>query len=293
MTRKLVLKDTNSEIQTKFQHFVLTKFNVRVNYKSLGKSTLGLNPDWLEHRFKLFDRFCYPSLRKQFNQKFQWLVFFDTKTPTKFKDKVREYTAWQNFIPVYVDRDKYSPGGLVKPIIRQYLQQDAEYLITTRIDNDDGVALDFINLIQENFSRQKMQFVNFNYGYVWHQQKIYLLKEKSNHFTSLIEKIDRENEAEIKTIYCANHSNLKLQGNIKQLDIAPTWLEVIHDRNVVNRVRGIRQPISKLDRRFTLNVPISQSENPWLYWWDRLQSSLNYYRKAIFSKGKQILMTKI
>ena len=288
MAEKLVAKNT----ATQFQHFVLTKFNVRVNYKKLNKSTVGLNPDWLEHRFELFERFCFPSLRKQSNQNFQWLVFFDIKTPAKFKEKVRKYTAWQNFVPVYVDRDKYPPGGLAKPVIRKYLRQDVEYLITTRIDNDDGVALDFINLIQENFSQQNLQFINFNYGYVWHRQKIYLLKEKSNHFTSLIEKIERKAEAEFKTIYCARHSKLELQGNIKRLDIAPTWLEVIHDRNVTNRVRGVRQPIDKFHQRFVLNAAITQSENLWLYWGDRLKSSLNHYLKAIFSKGKRILMAK-
>ena len=264
-----------------FQHIILTKFNVRVNYKNLSKSTVGLSPDWLEHRFQLFDRFCFPSVKEQSNQNFKWIVFFDAQTPEKFQHKVQEYTEWQNFIPVYVDRSIYPPGGLAKPVVLQHLNQNKDYLITTRIDNDDAISHDFVSIIQDNFSQQEFEFINFTYGYVWHQGKIYLRKYENNPFISLVEKIYRQKIDEIKTVYCVNHAQVSSEENVKQIDIAPSWLQVIHDKNVANRVRGIRQPINNLEKTFSLKTEITNQENSFFYWLDKADSLIKYYRELI------------
>jgi hypothetical protein len=61
-----------------FHHFVLTRFNVKIGLG--GGESVAPNLEWLVHRFDLFDKFCFPSVRNQSNLNFKWLVFFDVDT---------------------------------------------------------------------------------------------------------------------------------------------------------------------------------------------------------------------
>ncbi|MBW4643619.1 MAG: putative rhamnosyl transferase [Goleter apudmare HA4340-LM2] len=230
-----------------FQHFILTRFNVRVDYS---KSRTGINPDWLTHRFKLFDQFCYPSVRSQSNQNFKWLVFFDSETPRRFQTKIQEYAQWQNFIPIYVDCE--FTDEINRETVLHYLKTNVDYLITTRLDNDDAVSQDFVQLIQSNFQQQEFEFLNFTSGYVWHNGKLYAFDYFHNPFMSLFEKIHEPTINGFKTIICGQHTELSALGKIKQIKTKPTWLQVIHEKNVSNRIRGIRQPIKHLTDNFSI-----------------------------------------
>ena len=248
-----------------FEHFVLTRFNVRTNY---GKSKIGLDPDWLSHRFKLFENFCYPSVQAQSNQNFKWLVYFDSDTPEEFKNKILEYSKWQNFIPIYINCQ--FTHELNKKNILKHLTGSAEYLITTRLDNDDGVSKEFIQVIQDNFQEQKFELINLTYGYVWSDFKLYSFKYLNNPFMSLIEKINSQNIDSFNTILCGEHTQLSSMGAIKQVKTKPAWIQVVHGKNVSNRIRGIRQPIKKLSENFMISpesIPTKEKLLPYLLDW--------------------------
>ena len=72
-----------------FQHIIITRFNLRNHQWSdrTKNNTPILTESWLEDRFDLFENFCYLSVRNQTNINFQWWVFFDTKTPTRFRER--------------------------------------------------------------------------------------------------------------------------------------------------------------------------------------------------------------
>ena len=248
-----------------FEHFLITRFNVRTFSKS------GLDLDWLNHRFDLFDQFCYPSILNQSNQNFKWLVFFDSQTPEFFKDKVRGYSQCENFIPIYVDGEhdwRMYPEGVLS-----HRKEETEYLITTKIDNDDSLHKDFIKTIQENFNKQKFEFISFPYGYVFHIDKIYLLKYLENPFVTLVEKINGDKRDGFTTAICVRHTDLTKVGSVKQVKTQPYWLQVIHERNVSNRIRGFRQPIKKLGNNFSINPEhLPTQEEPLSIWIDRFLS---------------------
>jgi Putative rhamnosyl transferase len=256
----------------KIQHFLLTRFNVRVNYDS---ERTGIEPTWLSHRFDLFERFCYPSVRAQTNLDFQWLVYFDSETPPIFKERIDRYAEWENFIPIYLETEfsdqinQENVFGLIK--------KKTKYLITTRMDNDDAVCKNFIQSIQENFEEKEFEFISFINGYVLETGKLYSFKYINNPFTSLVERIKSTSTDEIRTILCGEHSQLSALGNIKQIETDSTWLQVVHGKNVSNRIRGVRQPIRKLldNNRFIIDASgIPQQDNAWLYWLDKTWSLL-------------------
>ena len=224
----------------KFEHFFLTKFNVR----SFPDKKPGCDPAWLENRFKLFDRFCFPSVQNQSNQNFKWLVFFDVETPDLFKQKITDYAnQWSNFVPVYLDCPL--PYGEfpadVRDVVRHLIPADCEYLITTWLDNDDAIHKDYVQLIQSNFSQQDLETINFIFGYQFANSKLYLDFEFANHFISLIEKYNPET---FHTCLCKSHKELyEICHSAKKIFCKPVWLEVVHGSNYMNVLRrGFRVP---------------------------------------------------
>lgn len=227
-----------------FNHFFLTKFNVR----SFPDLRPGCDPTWLENRFRLFDRYCFPSVRNQSNQNFKWLVFFDADTPDSFKQKIAEYTTkWENFVPLYIDIPL--PYGEFPPEIRSIVSQvvapDCEYLITTWLDNDDAIHQDYVSMIQDNFSDQDAETLNFIFGYQLSEGKLYFDFEMANHFISLIEKYDPNS---FNTCLCKPHKEIyKVCSSAQKIICKPAWIEVVHGANYMNVYRrGFRIPIGNI-----------------------------------------------
>lgn len=228
-----------------FTHILLTRFNVQAGY---GAPNVRLAPKWLEYRFQLFDQFCYPSVHAQSNQNFKWLVFFDAQTPEVFKPRIERYTQWKNFIPIYVNG--YFSDLVLGTAITDNIESGSSYLITTRLDNDDAIAQNFIELIQSQFQKQDCEFINFTQGYCWHNHKLYQVEDESNAFVSLIESL---NGSAPKTVLCTAHNKLATIGKIRQIANEMAWLQVIHHGNVSNIVRGTRQPLELLSNHFAVN----------------------------------------
>ena len=72
-----------------FQHYLITRFNLKKEGWDTSKNNIPvLTEEWLERRFKLFETFCFPSVKHQSNQNFTWFVYFDVDTPKVFKDRI-------------------------------------------------------------------------------------------------------------------------------------------------------------------------------------------------------------
>ena len=108
--------------------------------------------DWLIDRIQLFEDFCYPSLNAQINQNFKWLVFFDADTPNNIKNEINQLRKWKNFIPIYIhDNNK----NTILANIKEHINPKAKYLITSRVDADDGYAVDYVQRVQDLFLKYK------------------------------------------------------------------------------------------------------------------------------------------
>lgn len=243
-----------------FSHFFLTKFNVR----SFPDQKPGCDPVWLERRFKLFDQYCFPSVYHQSNQQFKWLVFFDIDTPDEFKQKIAEYVSkWENFIPVYLGCPL--PYGQfpddVREVVRNYIPNDCEYLITTWLDNDDAIHKDYVQMIQDNFNEQESGTVNFIFGYQLAEGKLYFDFELANHFISLIEKYNPDT---FNTCLCRPHKELyEVCTSAQKILCKPVWIEVVHGSNYMNVYRrGFRIPTGKILEDYSIQVdsPVDRNE---------------------------------
>lgn len=233
-----------------FTHFLSTRFNVRIGVADARV----IEPTWLEERFALFDRFCFPSVRAQTNPHFHWLVFFDPQTPATFREKVAVYARWPNFVPCF---DGLPTPKVVKERIEARVDRPAEYVITTRLDDDDALALRFVDGVQDRFARQPFTFLNFTRGYLWAKGKLYEALRPSSPFLSLI-----ESRTGMRTVWCRNHMQVAEVGPLVEVDTEPMWIQVVHGGNRCNRRADcVRTPLRRLNGAFPLDHAHATDEN--------------------------------
>ena len=254
------------------QHFILTRFNLYLwNKDKEGKKVR--SREWLEHRFGLFEQFCLPSIKNQTCQNFEWIVLFDSTTPTKFKERVKE---WQKeclqLIPVYVDpKDGQHFAQIFREeVVRRFkgsrVQEfkgsscsnqelenerislantdDTNYtdkcfkrVLTTYLDNDDALNVRFVEDLQNRVqSLPNGTFIYYTDGYQYFTDHHYLMRihYPRNHFVSVVES---GNPATVKTIYgYGSHYYIDRikDAKIEYINEVPMWCQVVHEKNMGN-----------------------------------------------------------
>lgn len=216
-----------------FDHFILTRFNLA----SPGReSRLRSDPAWLTLRFELFERFCLPSLVAQTNQNFRWLIFFEHDTPDEFKLRITALAdRYSSIEPQWVDSLR---GPSVEDLLSAVLASDKPFLLTSRLDNDDALAADFVEKLQASVPDQvdAPVFLNFPLGFNYQSEVAYLDCDYSNAFMACYEP-----RQDFGTVWVRQHHRVSEVGAVVQIDSEQAmWLQVIHSHNVSNRVRGRR-----------------------------------------------------
>jgi hypothetical protein len=189
----------------------------------------------MAHRFELFEQFCLPSIQNQTNKNFKWLILMDRRTSAEDRERMCHYKQqFGNIQLVFTTAECLSRD--VQNSIKENGERD--YIITTRIDNDDAYHKEAIDMVQHHFSAQEFEFVNFSRGYQYStkSRRLYLHEDMSSPFMSLVEKWS---EAP-KTVQCEAHNLIKGKWPLRQIVHGRYWLQVIHDRNAANNLRSAR-----------------------------------------------------
>ncbi|GAA6146501.1 glycosyltransferase [Thalassolituus maritimus] len=208
-------------------HVIFTRFNV----KSGGKERqLREQREWLKGRYELFDRYCFPAVKGQSDTNFQWLVFFDVNTPDEYKKRNEEYKlTFPNFNPVYVSEWN---SDVIRTAIFALTPEGTEWLISTRLDNDDGIHEDFIRELKA-CEFEEAAYFNYPNGLTFSNGKGYKHFDDSNAFLSYIESI-----TDVEGVWKYPHPEVIKRFPVTQLKLDNAWLQVIHGGNVSNKVRG-------------------------------------------------------
>lgn len=233
-------------------HVILTRFNI----PTLGREgTIRASADWLKNRFELFETFCLPSVKAQTNGDFTWYVYFDAETPSPYKERAAAYADTMPQLRVrFGDLDDFSLARIQEDVVRSAAPGD-DWVITTRLDNDDALARDFVERVRNAATPGVMQVLNVTQGVIWSGGRVYRHEHLSNAFASLSESL-----ADCSTIFIAPHMELSRVAPIKQVAGDPGWMQVIHGQNVSNRVRGRRISPGAIRRQFALSdgVPLHE-----------------------------------
>jgi hypothetical protein len=209
---------------TEFRHLILTRFNVRIQQCDPPGA------EWLAHRFDLFERFCFPSVRAQTCGNFDWVLFCQPGMPDAMRARIREYSEWKTFQPVYFRSvfEQAMVRAAIADLVRGY-----SHVITTRLDNDDAICRTFVETLQQNFTGQDFEFLNFTNGYIRERDRLYRGRHESNPFISLVERTE-----DFSTVYCDNHMDLAQLGPIRQIAEPAAWMQVVHEHNLSNQAWG-------------------------------------------------------
>lgn len=232
-----------------FKHIIITRFSVP---NTEWKLKIDNNDLYLQNRLTLFERFCLPSIQAQSSHEFIWIVLFGIDTPEWFRAHIREWEKENIMVPIYSPNWTDSIQSMKNWIYTNI--QPVDFIITTRLDNDDSLAVNYVRKVQECmpdavkcFNKWKDQKCLLKYYYVEpnHGQqvdarsnnprewKFYTLKSKANPFMSMIEPFSDK----ILTVLWKMHTELLAshESYVKQIN-GIMWMQVIHTGNISNQI---------------------------------------------------------
>ncbi|CCH29854.1 glycosyltransferase [Actinosynnema sp. NPDC047251] len=206
-------------------HVILTRFNLpSVGAESIVRAREG----WLTERVGLFERYCLPSVRAQTSANFEWIIYFDPESPRWLKDRIEQHG--DAYTPVF--REQVSREELVEDLGKLFPVR-GDGLITTNLDNDDGLASNFVARLQGDPPTGRRTALYLANGLVKSPEGLFAHHDKDNAFASVRESWD----API-TCWADWHNRLDRHAEVVSLGGAPGWLQVVHGGNVSNRTRG-------------------------------------------------------
>jgi hypothetical protein len=238
-----------------FLHVVMTRFNMATPG---AEKEIRLRPGWLEGRFELFERYCLPSMAAQTASRdaFNWMVFFDEKTPQAFRDRIEACRTVFPFIAFFTPI--FPAEGWPRAVRDTFGETPAPWLLTTRFDSDDALSVDHVARLQAAVAargRERASW-NFSHGFVLGGERVYAHEHRSNAFASWFEPWEGA-----RTCMSINHMKMAEHGPIHQIDGPAAWLQVVHGGNVSNKVRGRRVNASLARDQFPQAVlgPLKES----------------------------------
>jgi Protein of unknown function (DUF3118). len=251
---------------SKFKHFLITRFNVPL----FKKTNVVISEEYLDKRFYLFEKYCFPSVKEQTDKNFTWLVFFDSRTPQKYKNHcISLKEECKQFIPIFVDYDEMTRQSLHQEIeldkfkvygqkqtnlkdigmnyevdaflsyfnkvIHSLCNGDESHILTSRLDNDDAINKEYIaTLNKQPIATLNNSFISMKYGCEVDDRKDFGIEYDmvDNHFLAFAEKYSEN----LQTVFAIQHDKI-LQSKYKTIVLetsVPMWCEVIHGGNVGN-----------------------------------------------------------
>lgn len=227
-----------------YKHFIITYFNAYTDYIDYNNiSPKKINTyKYLEQRFKIFEEITLPSIKSQTCQNFEWIIVFNSDTPKKYKDRIKQLKKEFHFIDLYFKKGEYFNFDLyVSDKYKEY-----KWFLTTRLDNDDMIGKNYVGKVQKIVEKDdSKKIITFEKGlkYDYINKKYYKTNRIGNHFLSCFSTCD-------SNVYSYEHDSIgKNNSDILYIDSKTDnmWMEVIHDTNVINYIEpALDIPIEKV-----------------------------------------------
>ncbi len=240
-----------------FLHVLQTRFNMPTPGR---EASFRNRPGWLNERFELFEAYCLPSVGAQTvkaGRDFIWIIYFDKDTPAEFRERIERLREEVPFLPFYTG---IFPSSGWPQSLRQTLGDLPPHVLTSRLDNDDALAFDYMErtataarealaggLVPDGTTCPRVGIVITN-GFIRSPARAYSISHPCNVFASWLE--CSADDARLKTALGISHMAAEAEGPLVQVPGPGGWLQIIHGGNVSNKVRGRRISASDLRSRF-------------------------------------------
>lgn len=263
-------------------HLLITRFNVPIPQWDRDKAgTVTLDDEWMQHRLDLFTRYCTPTVAAQTEKYFRWLIYCDSNTAGVYADMIKDAIIQ---IPQAEIRYVNNFEALKTDLKELMATGASSFVITSRVDNDDGLGIDYIKLIQNHFVEVDKTVVNLSGGILYDTEKKILTElpaMTNNHFGSLIEK--KEISGNYLTVMGFAHHDPPPDLKIVNVPCRYAWLKLIHSRNVKSRTNGVPLSSGNVSAHFALDKNAFQ-----VSFINTLVYVLNRVAKKVFRKPVSI-----
>ena len=239
----------------KFTHYLVTRFNVPVNNWNKDKSGhTTLDDAWMKHRLSLFNRYCVPTIRAQSEQEFQWILYCDINTKPGDLLEIEKSVSDIHGASV---RKVAHPDEMITDLKQLISFAATPYVITSRVDNDDGLGNNYVKIIREHFKETDNVLLNFTGGILYDLNKKVMTQMKNsqwNHYTSLIE--EKKSPEKLQTVLGFPHDNPPPDISIENISSKGNWLKIIHERNVKSQLKG--KPLFHFNKNYFGGIAIKE-----------------------------------
>lgn len=223
---------------TTLRHYVITLFNIKI-YKEDKNGRSVDTESWLKERFRLFDTYCFPSMKNQTCPDFTWLCLFDADTPHEFLTEFEKYRRQLPQISVILIKREEAEQWI--DILHEYINvqtpDDCRFIVTTNLDNDDAFHCRAIEILQTRIKesgREGLYTLFSGLQYFENRKLVLKMNYPHNHFQTLCERRD----GTFQTIEARPHTVWrKVVKNMEDIRGGYYWIEVVHNKNVNNDLR--------------------------------------------------------
>lgn len=235
-------------------HFLLTRYCVKLSPESRIPSDA-----WQQHRLTLFRSVCLPSVARQTNRDFSWLLFVDESVPEWLKTGLRQLARVGKYELIVLEVP--FTGAVAASTVASRLPAGTQRVITTRLDNDDGLSEEGMSRIRSTArSLAAPAAINLMSGLQYRRGHLYLRRDPSSSFISLLENVSSGDRCQ--GVYCDDHDKLGQAFPVTHVGGSALWLQVLHGANVANRSYGVAT-FNRWPRGFSgIMVPVTQ-EKKW------------------------------
>lgn len=205
-----------------FNHFLLCRYNLGL-YSS-NPYNVKDKDGWMRERLPMFKRLL-DSLEAQTNKDFILILSIDALTPVEFQKEIAELLNTYSF--------KFL-GCTVQP--REFIKTlkiEREWMITSRIDNDDEYYPNFIETIQKSF-QAKSEVLDVK-GVQFDGKDYYKTNRRypNSPFLSLVEPSTQR-----KTAHYRSHTSMNKFAPARFVSNETLYIQHIHENNVINKISG-------------------------------------------------------
>jgi len=270
-----------------FTHYLVTRFNIKISEQGPERiNPPDLDDQWLSDRFDLFMSYCLPSVLAQKNKNFTWLIYFDENTPSAYLDQFA-FLKSLSFRVEIILVDHFTK--MITHLARTIQNAENNFIISSRLDNDDAISDQFIEQIQIAFLPRHHAVINFTSGYVLDLQLRVFTKWRNkltNQFSSIIED---KTASDILTIYGFPHWKHPPNATTLNVDSEPCWIEIIHKNNNRGRsLMGIPVYIPKY-----LNSFPEEIRNLAISYIQTAAYTFTWFPKVIFRRGRNLFTRRV
>lgn len=142
-------------------HFIVTRFCIRDlelfagGGKFVGGAGDPLKNEYLEKRFMMLKGVAGPSLLSQTNQNFSWIFLVDRNLSDAFRQRLLNLDSGNISIHIadYIEESNMQYLHWLQPLLRP----DCKYVVTTNLDDDDALSMNFVETIHDIITKEHQQ----------------------------------------------------------------------------------------------------------------------------------------